>query len=211
MTALVVIAKQPVPGRVKTRLQPEYSADEAATLAAALISDTLATARTVRADRHILFYAGDVLPPGAGAFEVIAQPDGTLGERIGYLFDLMDEPTVLIGMDTPQFSLGHLGGTFPAWPSGVGAVIGPAEDGGWWTLGMRQPDGDMVRGVSTSRADTGQRQLAELHQADLVVSLLPVLLDVDDSASAHRVSDLVPNGAFASTLRRLDSRAMTAA
>src|SRR6187402_1022291 len=128
MTALVVIAKEPVPGAVKTRLQPQYSLAEAAALAAALISDTLSTARTVRADRHILYWAGRQLPAGAGGFEIIRQPEGTLDERLAALFDLMDEPTLLIGMDTPQFSLGHLGGAFPSWPGPAGAMFGPAED-----------------------------------------------------------------------------------
>ena len=211
MTALVVIAKAPVPGTVKTRLAPEYTPAEAATLAAALIADTLATARTVRADRHILFWGGEGLPAGAGGFEVIRQGEGTLDERLADLFDLMDEPTLLIGMDTPQFTLAHLGGAFPVWPAGIAAMFGPAEDGGFWALGMREPDGDLIRGVPMSRADTGRRQLQRLHDADLLVAQLPVLLDVDDHASAQRVGGLVPDGAFAAALRRLGDRSEHAA
>lgn len=205
MTALVVIAKEPVPGKVKTRLHPDYSYEEAAVLAAALLSDTLATARTVRADRHILFWAGETIPAGAGGFERIAQPEGTLDERLAALFDLMDEPTLLIGMDTPQFSLAHLGGAFPHWPTGVDAMLGPADDGGFWALGMRRPDGDLIRGVAMSRADTGRTQLDRLRSAHLLVSMLPTLMDVDDTTSAHRVAEAAPGGAFASTLRRLDA------
>lgn len=211
MTALVVIAKEPVPGSVKTRLQPEYTLEEAATLAAALISDTLATARTVRADRHILYWAGGDLPAAAGGFELIRQGDGPLDERLADLFDLMDEPTLLIGMDTPQFTVAHLGGAFPAWPDGIGAMLGPAEDGGFWALGMRDPDGALIRGVPMSRADTGRRQLERLHAADLLVSTLPVLLDVDDHAGARRVGELVLDGAFAAALRRLGDRRENAA
>jgi glycosyltransferase A (GT-A) superfamily protein (DUF2064 family) len=211
MTALVVIAKDPVPGRVKTRLQPELSLDEAAVVAAALISDTLATARTIRASRHIVFWDGNTPPAGAAGFELIAQPQGSLDERLAALFDLIDEPMVLIGMDTPQFSAQHLGGVFPDWPTGVGAVFGPAEDGGFWALGMREPRGDLIRGVPMSRADTGARQIARLHDAGLLVSALPMLLDVDDFAAATRVAEAAPAGAFAAALRRIASRAGIAA
>lgn len=206
MTALVVIAKEPVPGRVKTRLQPELSLGEAATVAASLISDTLATARTLRATRHILFWDGDTLPPGAGGFEVIAQPAGNLDERLAYIFDLVDEPMVLVGMDTPQFSPAHLSTVFPEWPEAIGAVFGPAEDGGFWAIGMREPRGDLIRDVPMSRADSGARQLGRLHDAALLVSILPTLLDVDDFASAERVASLMPGGAFRSAWNRLANR-----
>ena len=105
----------------------------AATIAAASLADTLAAARQVPADRRILYLRRR---PGATSphvgFEVIAQPDGSLDERLAAIFDRLDEPTLLIGMDTPQLRTGDL-----RWPAGTDAVVGLADDGGFWALGMR--------------------------------------------------------------------------
>src|SRR5260370_11796285 len=79
---VIVIAKQPLPGRVKTRLTPPFSPRQAARLAAAALADTLAAAAQVPAVRHVLALegtAGDWLPPG---FDVIAQQGRGLDERL---------------------------------------------------------------------------------------------------------------------------------
>ena len=83
---VIVIAKQPVSGRVKTRLTPPFSARQAARLAAAALADTLAAAALVPAVRHVLALegtAGDWLPPG---FDVIAQHGRGLDERLAAAF-----------------------------------------------------------------------------------------------------------------------------
>lgn len=191
MTALVVVAKACIPGRVKTRLSPPFSPESAAEIAAASLADTLATVAGV-ADRRILYFDGD--PEGAcpAGFEVIPQPEGSLDERIAAIFDLLDEPALLIGMDTPQVSVADL-----VWPVETDAVIGMAADGGFWMLGMREPRGDVVRGVPMSRDDTGARQRAALERAGLSVKEASVLRDVDLADDAHDVAAMVPNSRFA--------------
>ena len=192
MTALVVMAKACVPGRVKTRLHPPFTLDEAAAIAAAALADTLDVVRRTAVDRRILAFDGDPSGVDCRGFDVIAQARGSLDERLAAVFDLMDEPTLLVGMDTPQMSAAQL-----RLPQTADICFGPAVDGGFWALGMRSPRGDVIRGVEMSRADTGAHQLAAFDRAGLTVELLDTLHDVDDARDAHRVAAQIPRSSFA--------------
>jgi len=200
MTALVVIAKEPLPGRAKTRLHPPLSLEQAATLAAAAIDDTLIAMQSVPAARRVLLFDGANSPALAADYEVIPQSDGDLDERLASIFDHLDGPMLLIGMDTPQVTRDAVAPAFENWPSDIDAWFGPASDGGWWALGMREPRGDLIRGVATSRDDTGAVQLARLRSAGLRVGILPTLTDVDTIDTAREVADAAPRGQFAATL-----------
>ena len=195
MSALVVIAKECVPGRVKTRLHPSFTMAQAAMIAGASLADTLDAARRVSADRRILYFDGDPADTPHSGFEVIAQPQGPLDERLAAVFDLLDEPTLLIGMDTPQLRPADL-----RWPENADAVVGIAADGGFWALGMRRPRGDVIRGVPMSRPDTGALQLAALARAGLTVEALDTLRDVDLAEDARVVAAQIPDSAFARAL-----------
>lgn len=202
MTTLVLIAKEPIPGRVKTRLHPPLSYEQAAELAAAAIDDTLLAMRDLPATRRILLFDGERVPAAAAGYEVVAQVSGDLDERLAAIFDSVDEPMLLIGMDTPQVTAAHLSPAFGNWPESVDAWFGPASDGGWWALGMRSPDGSLIRGVPTSRDDTGALQRARLESAGLRVGVLAELVDVDTISDALEVATAAPLGRFASTLSR---------
>lgn len=201
MTTLVLIAKEPLPGRAKTRLSPPLTLEQAARIAAACIDDTVAALATVPANRRILFFEGDCIPAAAADYEVIAQPPGALDERLAWIFDHCDEPTLLVGMDTPQLTATHLAPALHEWDNAVDAWYGPASDGGFWALGMREPRGDLVRGVPMSRDDTGAAQLIRLESAGLRVGHLELLTDVDTIADALAVAASAPHSRFASELR----------
>ncbi|MFJ6352828.1 TIGR04282 family arsenosugar biosynthesis glycosyltransferase [Streptomyces sp. NPDC054835] len=201
MTSLLVIAKEPVPGRVKTRLTPPFTAREAAALAEAALTDTLAVAAATPADRHVLVLdgaPGPWLPPG---FEVVPQSGGCLDERLAHAFAACRGPALLIGMDTPQATPELLApaldfDTCDAW-------FGPAADGGFWALGLADPDPDLLLGVPMSVPETGDVQYRRLRAAGLRTGLLPLLRDVDTAADAAEVAALVPNGRFALRHREL--------
>lgn len=102
MSTLLVIAKEPRPGRVKTRLTPPFTPREAALLAEAALVDTLRTVAATPASRHVLVLDGTPgrwLPPG---FDVEPQCAGGLDERLAAAFAGCEGPTLLIGMDTPR-------------------------------------------------------------------------------------------------------------
>lgn len=200
MTTLVVIAKECLPGKVKTRLHPPLTLEQAALVASASLSDTLEAVRPLPASRRILLFDGTTPPADAEGFEVVHQVEGGLDERLGAVFDLVDGPLVLVGMDTPQLTADILAPVFEEWPSGVDAWFGPADDGGYWALALRNPSGDLVRGVPMSQADTGNHQLNRLARAGIEVDFLPELTDVDTIEDARTVARIAPDSRFARTL-----------
>jgi hypothetical protein len=83
------------------------------------------------------------------------------------------------------------------------AVFGPADDGGFWLLGLRRPDASLITGVPMSRDDTGRRQLERLTAARLRVAALPPLTDVDTVKEATLVATETPGSRFAGAFVRL--------
>lgn len=204
MTTLVLIAKETIPGRVKTRLHPHLTMEEAALIADAAIADTLDALSALRPTRRVLLFDGRQAPPGFDDWEIMPQVEGGLDERLGAMFDACDGPTVLIGMDTPQVSPEDLAPVMEPWPDGVDAWFGPANDGGFWALAMAEPDGDMVRGVPMSRSDTGAHQLLRLESRGLGVRMLPALVDADTIDDAREIAVVAPFTRFAGALRAFD-------
>jgi uncharacterized protein len=198
-TTLLVIAKEPVPGRVKTRLVPPCTPQQAAALAEAALVDTLHAVLAAPARRRVLVLdgaPGPWLPPG---FEITPQCGGGLDERLAGAFAAVAGPALLIGMDTPQLTPDLLAVDWEV----ADAWFGPAADGGFWALGLRTAGAALVRGVPMSTADTGAVQLARLHAAGLRVAELPALRDVDTAADAVAVARQAPLSRFAACAREL--------
>lgn len=188
-TTILVIAKEPVPGRAKTRLTPPFAPEEAARLAAASLADTLRTVARVPARRRVLVLSGRPGPWLPAGFEVVPQAAGGLDERIAAAFALCDGPALLVGMDTPQLTPELLDPvTRPGGWEGTDAWFGPAADGGFWALGLARPEPALVRGVPMSTDRTGAAQRHRLVAAGLAVRDLPVLRDVDTAADAAHVA-----------------------
>ncbi|GAA4880675.1 hypothetical protein GCM10023235_71170 [Kitasatospora terrestris] len=211
---LLVIAKAPVPGRVKTRLTPPCTPRQAADLAEAALTDTLRTLATVPAACRLLVLdgePGDWLPPG---WQVVPQTGGGLDERLAAAFTEAARlrpgaPALLVGMDTPQLTAATLAEPLAAARrSGADAWYGPATDGGFWALGLARPTGELARrlllGVPMSTPHTGAALLERLASAGLSVRHLPSLTDVDTFADARLVADGAPDSRFAACLRSLD-------
>lgn len=201
---LIVLAKAPVAGLVKTRLCPPCTPHQAAQVAAAALADTLAVVSATAVARRVLVVAGSYpCPPG---WHTIAQRDGTLGTRLAAAFadtaasagaSRTDGRTVLVGMDTPQLTTAHLRSALDPLtaPGGPDVTLGPAEDGGWWALGLRDPrHAEILSGIPTSTPSTGADTRAALERRGLTVRLLACLRDVDTAADAHAVAALCPPG-----------------
>jgi len=200
---LLIVAKQPVPGRVKTRLIGAFGPEGAASLAHAALIDTFEAARSCTADRVVVAFDGDATDVVPRDFEVVAQRAGTLADRLAGAWASVGGSGLQIGMDTPQVTGPDLDAAFASLDApGTDAVLGPAEDGGWWAIGMQEPI-DVFAGIATSRVDTGARQLDRLRNLGLVTSLLPTRRDVDHPADAIAVAALAPWSHFAATLTGL--------
>lgn len=191
-----MLAKEPVPGRVKTRLCPPCSPEEAAAIAAAALSDTFDAALASGVDRVVAVLdgrPGDWLPPRV---VMRAQSAGTFNQRLAAAWAGADGPALQIGMDTPQVS-GDLLASSCAATLAAGATFGPATDGGWWALGLRTPRDDVFTGVPPSTSRTGARQLARLQRLGIAPALLPAMRDVDTWEDARAAAALAPDGRFA--------------
>ncbi len=202
-----MLAKEPVAGRVKTRLTPPCTPDEAAALAEAALVDTLAAGLVSGADRVVLGLDGAPGPWCPAAVEVVGQGAGDLSARLETVWSHAEGPALQVGMDTPQLTaalvdeaLAHL-----ARPD-TDAVLGLAQDGGWWAIGMRSPRPGCFSGIATSRSDTGERQLARLHELGLRTALLPILRDVDSWADAVAVAASIPASTFGGVVRQVTAR-----
>lgn len=200
----VVIAKEPAPGRVKTRLTPPFTPEQAATLATVALADTLHAVAAAAPYRTLALDGapGPWLPPG---FTVLPQRGRGLDERLAAAFEdthrLRPLPVVLIGMDTPQVTAPLLAAAAAALRTHE-AVFGPAADGGFWLLGLRRPDPALLLGVPMSTPHTGVAQLERLRAAGLSVAHLPVLTDVDTADDAAEVAAAAPRSHFAAALAR---------
>lgn len=206
--ALVVVAKAPVAGRSKTRLTPPCTPAQAAALAEAALADTLQAVAATPVGRRVVALEGE---PGAwlpDGFEVVAQRGGELGERLANVLEDVGGGALLIGMDTPQVTPALLqAGVAALLRDGVDAVLGPAGDGGYWAIGVREPDPTLFAGVPMSEATTGASQRARLEAAGLRVAALPELRDVDTIADARAVAALAPEGRFARALAEVSASA----
>ena len=201
MTVLVILAKAPLPGRAKTRLCPPLSPTEAAEIAAGALADTFAVAQQCRCfSRIVAVFDGQRAPWVPEQIDVISQVDGGLDRRLAAAFTDVNsrygEPIVLIAMDTPHVGAADLDAAATALIT-HDATFGPADDGGFWLIGMRTYSRNMYEqvflGVPMSIADTGAAQLARLHAAGLSVATLRGLQDIDTVDDVAAVAAAFPN------------------
>ncbi len=192
---LLIMAKAPVPGRVKTRLCPPCSPEEAAAVAQAALADTLDAVAACGADRRILALDGEPgewLPRG---FEVIAQQGDGFDRRLGAAWSHAGGPGFQVGMDTPQVTATDLNDALAALDRpGDAAVLGPALDGGWWGIGMLRPHPRAFAGVPMSSSATGEAQRVRLESLGMEVTMLAQQRDIDTYADLMAVAACMERG-----------------
>jgi len=204
---MMVLAKSPVAGTVKTRLCPPLDFAQAAAVAEAALHDTLAAVAASGAKERVLVLDGEPGPWLPVGFQVIAQRGSTMVERLTAAWQDGGGPALQIGMDTPQVDSCILDSAMSTLEkSPRGAVLGFAEDGGWWAIGMVMADDRVFRGVPMSTANTGAAQRDALIRLGRDPVLLPALRDVDTWADAVHVADRHPGGRFAARVRHLLER-----
>lgn len=214
---MLVVAKAPVAGQVKTRLGADIGLEAAAEVAAACLLDTLAACtEAVGAEHCHLDLAGD-LADAVRADELLAASAGwTTSPQRGDGFDERlahahasvaatgPGPVVQVGMDTPQVTSALLLDV-AAGLADHDAVLGPADDGGWWVLALRDPlAARALVGVEMSTPTTYDDTRAALEAAGLRVGGTATLLDVDTVADAEALlADDAPGARFAASWKAL--------
>jgi len=184
-TALLVFAKQPIPGAVKTRLTTLLTPEEAAGLYTAFLKDALAQYATLGTDiRLYLAPPGDIppewLPERARVFH---QNGNDLGERM--LFAFLEtfkagyERIVIIGTDHPTLPTMFLEMAFDALKERYGMVIGPTDDGGYYLLGMNEWYPEVFENMTYSHPEVFQQTLDRMEETNATITILPEWYDVD--------------------------------
>lgn len=207
---LLVVAKAPVPGEAKTRLAASIGPDAAADVAAAALLDTLDAVASFTSLRPVLALTGDLTRAARGrelvaairTWRVLPQHGDTFASRLANAHADAGrggpEPILQVGMDTPQASVAHLSDAAAAL-SDADAVLGPAQDGGWWLLGLRDPGAaQCLREVAMSTPDTGRATRRALESDGLKVAGTAALRDVDELSDASAVAaECDPGSRFA--------------
>ena len=205
MTAtLAVIAKAPVPGRVKTRLCPPCPPLQAARLAEASLRDVADALLATPADRRVIVLDGPRPAWLPSQVDVVPQRGDGLDERLAHAFADLGR-ALIVSMDTPQVRpLDLLAGLRAL--DRHDAVLGPAADGGYWAIGLRRPDPRALLGVpmGDDRTLTAQRQ--RLDALGLRRAELRELRDVDTWADARAVAEARPSTRFARALGEVEAR-----
>ena len=157
-TAAVVFAREPVPGRVKTRLAAAIGEAAACSVYAALLERTLA----VTADAGFDLVVSFAEPPSPGwtaghAQRWEVQRGDDLGARMRDAFDRRFgdgfDRVVIVGSDCPLLEMEHLTDAVKA-VRDAAVVLGPAADGGYWLVAQRRPGVDLFTGVPWSNPGT---------------------------------------------------------
>ncbi|AKN18245.1 TIGR04282 family arsenosugar biosynthesis glycosyltransferase [Mycobacterium haemophilum] len=198
---LLVVAKAPEPGRVKTRLAAAVGDRLAADIAAAALLDTLDAAAATPVAARVLALTGDLDTAARAAeirqrvesFTVIEQRGDDFADRLANAhIDSADQagghPVLQIGMDTPQVTA-ELLANCACRLLNTPAVLGLAHDGGWWVLGVQTSAmAECLRAVPMSQPDTGELTLKALHSNAIDVTSVDPLADfdfVDDIAAVR--------------------------
>lgn len=215
---LLVVAKAPVAGLAKTRLCPPLTPHQSATLAAAALLDTLDAVAATGARHRVIALTGDLRDAECATdvrrrvadFTVIRQRGDGFAARLANAHAdtaaLFDGPVLQIGMDTPQVGPDILVDAVELLDEpGVDGVLGPAVDGGWWALGLRDPrSARFLDQVPMSRPDTGAVTRATFGSHGARLRLLPELRDVDTSDDVREVAQITtPDSRFRASVAAL--------
>ncbi|MDA0204050.1 MAG: TIGR04282 family arsenosugar biosynthesis glycosyltransferase [Acidobacteria bacterium] len=184
-TTLAVFAKRPIPGQVKTRLTPALSPEAAASLYWAMVEDTWASASKLPNVDLRLFVdqPWEGFNTLAGGRPVQLQTESNLGSRMLSCLQILTSTnfnrSVIIGTDSPTLPPGHIQAAFALLQNDNDAVLGPAEDGGYYLVGCRRPHPDMFRGVAWSSDETLAQTRSAFDAQGYQTHLTPLWHDVD--------------------------------
>ena len=196
--AVLVFARAPVAGEVKTRLSAGLGIGQTLELYRAFLSDTLESARRAASNVFLAHTPSPPFPEMARADVVFEQRGRGFGERFDWaLADARaalprDSSVIVIGADTPHLSPFAIRRAFDALRRS-GGVLGPSEDGGFYLLGVRGPTPPLSRCFDApERAFT--RVESALRGAGIEVACLDSLFDVDNAADLDRLNSLLRSG-----------------
>lgn len=187
-SGLIIFAREPLPGKVKTRLAADIGDSAAAKLYQGMLLDVLDISRKLTNVETVVFWAcqEESLPQLAEQYQCrsLRQTDGDLGQRMQDAFRAMFangyENCCIIGSDTPDLPLAYLTQAFELLAAGqADLVFGPSADGGYYLLGLKQLFPKLFSGIHWSTPLVLRQSLAAADAAGVSVRLLPIWHDID--------------------------------
>ena len=194
--ALLIFARRPYPGRVKTRLTPFLTPEDAAALYDCMVRDVVMRTAALEVDTRFLFYEDD--GEAEGYFRgvdkgllLLPQKGDDLGERLANAFALVFSRGIrtaaVIGTDSPDLPLAYLKEAFDYVESKAADVVfGPTEDGGYYLAVLQAPRPELFRGVPWSTDQVLDVSLQRAEEAGLRPKILPSWYDVDEPSDLER-------------------------
>lgn len=187
--ALVVVAKRPIAGKVKTRLYPYLLFKQAAELYACMLEDTLDNLLEVAGiDKFLALdeLDDDCLPINIPqAYEEISQGSGNLGLRLINIHRTLlykYSRVVFVGADSPTLPTSYIIEAFDRLKD-TDVVIGPCDDGGYYAIGFSGLHEDLLTDIAWSTPSVLAQTLDSTFKANLNVHLLPKWYDIDETES----------------------------
>jgi len=209
---LIVFAKEPEAGKVKTRLQGYLSPDTCVKLYKAFLSDMLELARSIKCSVKVLAYESSVVEPRylktiAQDFLFHKQEGRNLGEKMHHAFNFAKRMNcnkiVIIGSDSPNLPLKYIKEAY----SRLGKsdiILGPSHDGGYYLIGLKNPCKGIFKGVEWSSKTVLDNTITNASNIGKKISILKKWYDVDDSMGFIRLkSDLKKKKKAAPWTRKL--------
>jgi rSAM/selenodomain-associated transferase 1 len=194
--ALILFAKEPIPGKVKTRLVPPLTPEGAAELYGSMLRDTIARINLLKGIDRYLFYDGesgalDYFTEAAPGMTCLPQKGADLGERMAealrQIFSFGHDLAVIIGSDSPDLPMEFISNSITMLSAGdCEAVFGPTEDGGYYLVGMTRLHEELFIDIPWSSDRVMDDTLARAAKAGIRVSLLPAWHDVDSESDLDR-------------------------
>ncbi len=193
--ALLILAKEPRPGKSKTRMTPPLTPAEAATLSFAFIRDTLSAASQVRHTDVYLFYSPRTALPYfqdlvAGRFSLLPQEGRCFTKRcarsVEVAFAKGYERIVQIGTDTPQIRSTHITEAFSVLDT-FDMAFGPANDGGYYLLALRRPAAAIYDDVEMGTETVFATMIRNARAEGLSLRTLPEWVDADTFEDLSRL------------------------
>ncbi len=199
---LGIVAKAPVPGRVKTRLIPALTPEQTAALAAQLLRRTVELAQELPQIRTVVVVAP---PEGIELVRrllprpvpLVAQGEGDLGDRLQRFFQRAfeegSEGVMVLGADHPNLPADYLRQAVSILRRGNDRVVlGPTEDGGYYLMGLTRPHPELFQGIPWSTSEVFRETLQRARRLHLSVEQLPPWFDIDRPEDLIRFAGYAP-------------------
>ena len=193
--AIIIMAKVPEAGKVKTRLQPALTSNESAELATAFLQDTENKAKTITDNLIVAFSPINKKNELENILQhkpfLIEQRGDNLGEKMfnafKFAFEASSDAVVMIGTDSPTFPADHIEQAFEFLDLETDVVLGKTEDGGFYLIGLRKLDTQIFENVSWSSDETFEQVWKNTMDLGLHLREVPSWYDVDEPEDLEKL------------------------